>query len=178
VHSFTTERLLIRPIAEQDKDTYLNLYTDVKIMRNISEPLTKITAEKAFNASLNLMQKEKMTTMTWAIVSQESHKCIGIQALNWQTTNSAEIGIMLLRDSNGKLIPEEAMGALMEYAFNYLSIKTILANYKKSNLATKRFVKKLGFSLLSSPPQKDTENYHECFSQTHWHKALIKKVYP
>ncbi len=116
--------------------------------------------------------------MTWAIVSQESHKCIGIQALNWQTTDSAEIGIMLLRDSNGKLIPEEAMGALMEYAFNYLSIKTILANYKKSNLATKRFVKKLGFALLSSPLQKDTENYHEYFSQTHWKKALIKKVYP
>ena len=115
--------------------------------------------------------------MTWAIVSQESHKCIGIQALNWQTTDSAEIGIMLLRESNGKLIPEEAMGSLMEYAFNYLAIKTILANYKKSNLATKRFVNKIGFVPLTSPSRNDSDTYHEYFSNSHWQKELIKQVY-
>ncbi len=46
MHSFTTERLLIRPLAEQDKILYLSLYTDAKVMRNIGEPLTAEAAEK------------------------------------------------------------------------------------------------------------------------------------
>ena len=49
MHSFTTERLLIRPLNEQDKNLYVSLYTDVKIMRNIGEPLSTKAAEQAFN---------------------------------------------------------------------------------------------------------------------------------
>jgi len=173
MHSFTTERLSIRLLTEQDKNLYISLYTDAKIMRNIGEPLSIDNAEKAFRKTLKAIKKEKPTVMTWAIVSLENNNCIGIQALNWQNSGTPEIGIMLLRHSNGKLLPEEAMGSLMEYAFNNLSINTINASYAKKNLATKRFVKKLGFISMPASPSQNSNSYYDYVNKEQWRKQLI-----
>jgi len=173
MHNFTTERLLIRPLAEQDKSMYVSLYTDAKTMRNIAEPLTELAAEKAFNKTISIMQQKKPKVITWAIVNLASNKNMGLQALNWQSPDIAEIGIMLLRHTNGRLIPEEAMGALMEYAFNNLSINIIKASYAKRNLATKRFVKKLGFISKSASSLENSNNCYEYFNKEQWHQKLI-----
>ena len=176
---FTTERLLIRPLAEQDKAMYLSLYTDAKGMRNMSEPLTYVAAENAFSKTLIAMEKEKPQVMTWAIVNQENNLCIGLQALSWHTpeiANIADIGIMLSRASNGKLLPEEAMGALMEYAFNYLSVDKINAFYARKNLATQRFVKKLGFVLDAAQQPGNTNNSYQYFDKEKWLQTLICQV--
>ena len=153
MHNFTTERLLIRPLAEQDKNLYISLYTDAKTMRNISDPLSAEAAEKAFNITLKTMQKEKPKVMTWAIVNLQSNEIMGLQALNFQSTDMAEIGIMLLRHTNGRLLPEEAIGSLIEYAFSHLSLTQINACFAKKNLATARVAKKQDlFSSNQSSP--------------------------
>ena len=188
MHTFTTERLLIRPLAEQEKAIYISLYTDAKIMRNIGEPLSVEAAKNAFDRVLKAMTKKQQKVITWAIVTLDNNECIGLQALNWQSsalaglTETAEIGIMLLRNSNGKLLPEEAMGALMEYAFSHLAINTIHATYAKSNLATKRFVKKLGFTFKLDPKLgsklDNTDNCYEYFQKEQWRKKIITKMGP
>lgn len=88
--------------------------------------------------------------MTWVIKLKENKNSIGIIALNWKKNNklsndTAEIGIMLLRHQNGKQIPEEAMSALISYAFKSLSLNRVNAIFDKKNLATARFTKKIGF---------------------------------
>ncbi|MCW8832880.1 MAG: GNAT family N-acetyltransferase [Colwellia sp.] len=176
MHSFTTERLLIRPLAEQDKELYISLYTDEKIMRNIGSPLSQDAAEKAFDKTIIAMKKTPVKVMTWAIVNVDNNEGVGLQALNWQTPEIAEIGIMLLRHTNGRLLPEEAMGALMEYAFNYLSINIITAKYAKKNLATKRFVKKLGFTEIKNATYDNTQTCHQQVKKNQWHKQLITRV--
>ncbi len=106
MHSFTTERLLIRPLAEQDKDVYISLYTDAKIMRNIGGSLSVEAAENAFVRVIKAMTKEQPKAITWAITTLDCNEFIGLQALNWQTQKTpgtSEIGIMLLRDSNCRL---------------------------------------------------------------------------
>ena len=115
MHSFTTDRLLIRPLDEQDKTLYISLYTDAKAMRNIGEHLSELAAEKAFNKTLKAMKKEKPTVITWAIVLLSNNQSIGLQAFNFKSITLAEIGIMLLRNNNGRLLPEEAIGSLIEY---------------------------------------------------------------
>lgn len=175
MHSFTTERLLIRPLAEQDKELYLSLYTNAKIMRHIGTPFTVEVAEQAFSKTIRAMNKPNPTVMTWAIVSLTTEKTIGIQALNRQSKDSAEIGIMLLRVSNGKLIPEEAMGSLMEYGFNQLNLQSIIAHYAKVNLATKRFVKKLGFIPTTTVQPLTESQCVQYISKKLWNKYFIKK---
>jgi len=175
-HCFTTERLLIRPLAEQDKDLYISLYTDAKIMRNIGEPLSIEAAEKAFSKTLIAMEKEKPQVMTWAITTLESNECIGLQALNWQSPEVAEIGIMLLRNSNGRLLPEEAIGSIIEYGFNHLALQQINACFAKKNLATARVSKKTGFVFDSAKQPLDTLQRIDYVYKQSWHRHYIKTI--
>jgi len=181
MHSFTTERLLIRPLAEQDKILYLSLYTDAKVMRNIGEPLTAEAAEKAFVSTLKAMSKSQPKILTWAIVDKTTNEAIGLQALNLadkSNPQSAEIGIMLSQKFNGKLLPEEAMGALMEYAFTQLHIDCIHAFYSKKNLATKRFVNKLGFFFKTENHKNESNNHQQYFKGHMWQQSLITAILP
>ena len=129
MQSFTTERLLIRPLAESDKAFYISLYSDSKIMRNIGTPLTSIEATEAFTNTLTAMQKKKPEIMVWAIINLKNNNLIGLQALYNKTPNKTpnitEIGIMLATQFNGMLFPEEAIGSLIEYGFNHLNLQQI-----------------------------------------------------
>jgi RimJ/RimL family protein N-acetyltransferase len=176
MHSFTTERLLIRPLAEHDKDLYISLYTDAKIMRNISEPLTVPASIKAFNNTLKTMKKDSKKIMTWTIVTLKDNKSIGIQGLNWKKTDTAEIGIMLLRNSNGMLLPEEAIGSLIEYGFNHLSLQQINACFEKKNLATARVSRKTGFIFKESQQPVDKQQRIECVFKNSWSRHYITSV--
>jgi ribosomal-protein-alanine N-acetyltransferase len=187
MHSFTTERLLIRPLLEEDKALFINLYTDAKVMRNISAPLSDEKAEKAFYNTLRMMKKNQPKIMTWTIVNMTENRAIGVQGFTWPTTNNvqsgdrklaqAEIGIMLDTKANGKLFPEEAMGSLMEYGFTQLKLERINAFYASKNLATKRFVNKLGFILPANLQKKNGITVYQYFDYQQWKQLLIKKVF-
>lgn len=165
MHSFTTERLLIRPLAQQDKELYLSLYCDAKVMRNIGEPLTVEAAEKAFASTLRVIAQPEPKILTWTIVDKATNEAIGLQALNWITPNPykinletfeyAEIGFMLLRQSNGKRIPKEAAGALIDYAFNHLKLQRINTFYSAKNLTVAKLAYSLGFSYNSEKQPLD-----------------------
>ncbi len=187
MHSFTTQRLLIRPLAEQDKAFFCQQYTDAKVMRNISKPMSLPDAEKTFLRSLRANTRSKKTVLTWSIVCLDTNNIIGSQALSWQKPshppkpskkefNQAEIGIVLAQKANGKCFPEEAMGALMEYGFNYLSIDRINAFYARKNLATKRFVKKLGFVFDAAQQPENTNDSYQYFDKAQWQQTLICQV--
>ena len=163
---FCTERLSMRPIAASDQALYRELYCSPKVMRHIGKPLSQIEADKAFATAMTSMAPylSLPTTnnryMNWTIIESASQEAIGIEGLTWHSTDRtlAEIGIMLLPKSNGKRYPEEAMGALMEYAYQRLNIHRIHAHFAAKNLATERFVKKLGFIF---PPLRETANSKE-----------------
>ncbi|MCG9739706.1 GNAT family N-acetyltransferase [Shewanella insulae] len=184
-HGFTSERLTMRPISEADKALYRRLYCDKRVMRHIGAPLTQAQADRAFQTAWTQMNRAisgavpTSQYMNWAIVERQSLRTIGVQGLTWQgeDRSQAEIGIMLLPQANGKLYPEEAMGALMEYAYLKLGVTRILANFAAKNLATERFVKKLGFvfgsnalSTATSEPNK-AHQMKSCFADPQHYKS-------
>lgn len=185
MHSFSTERLLIRPLAEQDKNVYTRLYTDAKTMRNIAEPLSNIEVEQAFSKTLNAMRKGKPNVLTWAIVTLDNNECIGLQALNWQKSaknninvisHTAEIGIMLSPSSHGKSIPKEATGAIIEYAFNYLPINRIEAHFSKRNIVVGRITKNFGFKDTTTLQTFDENQKIHYIDKPFWHSQYIKNI--
>jgi len=186
MHTFTTERLIIRPIEEQDREFYCSLYMDEKIMRHIGPAFTREQANKAFDLTFKPSVKAKDFIKTWAIIDKSTSQSIGIQALSWKepTTNNLfeqssapEIGIMLDRSSNGKLYPEEAMGALVEFCFKQTSSPQIKAQYFSSNFATKRFVKKLGFITEETNTKKPENISYEFIKPEMWTQNIIEKIY-
>lgn len=186
MHSFTTERLLIRPLSEEDKALFINLYTDAKVMRNISAPLSGEKAEKAFHNTLKIMKKAQPSIMTWVIVNLADNKAIGIQGFTWpsmkseqlnsQKNKTAEIGIMLLRNSNGRLLPEEAIGALIEYGLTYIELEQINACFTKRNLATARVAKKVGFICNIKEQIEGSGQRIESVFKNNWQRNYIKKL--
>jgi RimJ/RimL family protein N-acetyltransferase len=185
VHSFSTERLLIRPLAEQDKELFASLYTNAKTMRHIAEPLSNIEVEQAFSKTLNAMRKGKPNVLTWAIVTLDNNECIGLQALNWQKSaknninvisHTAEIGIMLSPSSHGKSIPKEATGAIIEYAFNYLPINRIEAHFSKRNIVVGRITKNFGFKDTTTLQTFDEHQKIHYIDKPFWHSQYIKNI--
>jgi ribosomal-protein-alanine N-acetyltransferase len=184
MHSFTTERLLIRLLIEEDEAFYCYQYTDKKMMRIIGEPMSYEKASKAFFRALKANSADKKTVMTWAIVDRSSCEIIGTQALSWlkptqtpkpsvDNIEQVEIGIMLATKANGKLLPEEAVAGLMEYGFNYLALDRINAFYAKKNHATKRILDKLGYINASELQETKTNISYQYFDKNCWCKAVI-----
>ena len=187
MHSFTTERLLIRPLIKEDEAFYCYQYTDRKMMRIIGEPLSHEQASKAFYRALKANSSIKKTVMTWAIVDKNNNKIIGTQALSWQkptqtpkpsvhNIEQVEIGIMLATKANGKLLPEEAVAALMEYGFNYLAVDRINAFYATVNRATKRILDKLGYINNPELQDKTTKNSYQYFDKNSWQQHTITEI--
>ncbi len=188
LHSFTTERLLIRPIQAQDQALYISLYTDAKIMQHIGAPLSLQAAEKAFNSTLNVMNKvissaankakskKKPKTMTWVMVTLDNQQSIGIQALHWQGDDCAEIGIMLLNQTKGKGLATEAMSTLIKYGFEYYGLNTINIRYFKENFAMTAIAKKMGFINKANAQVIDEKTQYQYINKHSWQNNMIKTI--
>jgi len=156
-------------------------------MRNCGGALTIEQTKKHFANALKSIKQNKKTVINWAIIEKSSNQFIGFQALSWQKPthspkptdvplNQVEIGIVLTTIANGKQYPEEAMGALMEYAFNYQNIDRINAFYARKNLATQRFVTKLGFIVNDKFNAPNTDDVYQYYDKTMWEKNLIINI--
>ncbi|MCE9685483.1 GNAT family N-acetyltransferase [Shewanella sp. AS16] len=195
-HVFTSARLVNRPLAEQDLPLYCSLYTDARIMRHIAAPLSQARAERAFGTSLKLMAAPAPTLLNWVITDKQTGEALGLQGFSWakvsaheatahnkatahkadartnvrQDAARAELGIMLLRSANGKLIPEEATAALMQHGFDRLGLERIDVNYNGTNLATERVVKKLGFQFEPASLTPSSAERHCYMLAENWFK--------
>jgi len=187
MQSFTTKRLLIRPLSAQDKSLYCQLYTNKEIMRYISKPLTTSDAEIGFERTLKLMLMKKAYFLTWAIIDKDTNKAIGLLTLITSkpkntTSQSAlslvqppEIGIVLRQQAQGKSLSKEALGALIEYGFKQLNLSYINIRFYDKNLAIKHLVKRLGFQFQPNPNINDKSVC--CIYQQHnWQQTIITKI--
>lgn len=195
MHSFTTERLFIRLLLAEDETFFCQQYSNEKVMRHNGGAITRVEANKAFlrllKANHRAINGAKKTIITWAIICKNRSTIIGTQTFSFlvrphnekimnqlgeNEIKQAEIGIILCPKANGKLFPEEAMGALMEYGFTHLKFDRINAFYASQNLATERFVKKLGFiynPVLQGIGSNDSYQYAD---KKHWQQKLICQV--
>ncbi|REL29997.1 GNAT family N-acetyltransferase [Thalassotalea euphylliae] len=178
-NSFETKRLLVRPLNSQDKALFVEMHTNEKIMKYTGGAVSSEAAHAKFVTSLRLNQIKGIQFKTWTIVSLQSNSPIGFQVLyktdELPNDQAVEIGIMIARHAQGKQIPEEAMGGLMQFAFSYLNIEKIIARFSKQNIATKRFVKKLGFVFDDNLEEDDSRySYFDCQS---WKKTIINNTF-
>lgn len=98
------------------------------------------------------------TCIYWAITSSGYDKVIGTVAL-WKFNrydNSAEIGYELMPEFQGQGIMREALTAILDHAFNVISLSIIEASTHKNNVKSIKLLNKLRFDFV--PGKLDTEN--------------------
>jgi [ribosomal protein S5]-alanine N-acetyltransferase len=153
----TTEKLTIRRLSIDDCQGIFDLRSDPKINKFLDRQLCK-TSEDAKNFINNVNQNiEKGGTYYWAISLSETKQLVGTICLYdfSNEKNSCEIGYELITKFQGQGIMQEAAQAVIEYVFQILKIKKILACTHYENLSSVNLLLKLNFL---KPIQTDKEN--------------------
>jgi ribosomal-protein-alanine N-acetyltransferase len=133
----TTERLTLRQLSTDDKHSIFDLRSDPEINKYLDREPSK-TIEDAVNFINKVNDNiQKNNSIYWAITLEKTKTFVGTICLFdfSNEKNSCEIGFELMTKFQGQGIMKEATQAVIDYVFQTLKIKKILAftNYENPN---------------------------------------------
>lgn len=139
-----TERLILRPMTENDIDAVFALRKDAEIMRFIREP-QKSREEAASWIKLISSRWESEKIGFCAVIEKESDAFVGWCGL-WVLKESGEIevGYAISQNFQRKGYATEAAEACLVYGFGRLNLPKIVAVARPENSASRRVMEKLG----------------------------------
>ncbi len=146
-----TARLTLRQLSIDDQQDILALRSDPEINKYLGRQPTK-TIEDAINFINKVNENiEKQIALYWAITLTETKTFVGTICLFdfSNENNSCEIGYELMPKFQGQGIMKEATQVVIDYVFQTLKLKKILAfthcdNQNSTNLLAKlNFVKSI-----------------------------------
>ena len=153
----TTERLTLRQLSMDDQQNIFALRSDTEINKYLERAPSK-TIEDAINFIKNIDSNIKNNnSIYWVISLTKTNTFIGTICLFDLSNekNSCEIGYELMTKFQGQGIMQEAIEAVINYAFQTLQFQKIVAfTHKKNQRSTKLLTK---FNFLQSK-EADTEN--------------------
>jgi [ribosomal protein S5]-alanine N-acetyltransferase len=140
-------RVRLRHLEESDTDALFEIFSDREALRFWSTPPFKerADAEKLLvEIHDNFRQKE---LFQWGIALAASDEIIGTSTLFRLDDQSrrVEIGYILNRRFWGRGYINEALTALVEFAFEQMNLHRIEADIDPRNRASRRVVERLGF---------------------------------
>jgi RimJ/RimL family protein N-acetyltransferase len=144
----TTERLVLRAVADRDAEAVFEMESDPVAMRYWSRPPMTDIAE-AFAAVERVMGFfPARTALRWAITRPGEDRLLGhISLFDFSDQNGrAEIGYGLTRRHWGQGIMHEALTAVIDYAFGPLGLRRLEADVDPRNAASLRALERLGFT--------------------------------
>ena len=140
-------RVTLRWISEGDVDAFYAIYSNPEVMRYWSTP-PLANREAAVNL-INKIQEDwqRRVILKWGIARRTDDQLIGSVTLFNLDFNHrrAEIGYALGRAHWGKGYMNEALMALLKYAFEVLDLHRIEADVDPRNAASIKTLERLGF---------------------------------
>lgn len=143
----TTPRLVLRWIYEDDSDGLYEIFSNPQVMRYWStvplpnrEAAAELQREIAGGNESDQMYK-------WGLALRDSNTIVGTTTLfNLNLDNGrAEIGYALGQAYWGKGYMNEALKALLSYAFEVMDLRRLEADVDPRNVASIRTLERLGF---------------------------------
>jgi ribosomal-protein-alanine N-acetyltransferase len=145
--TINTARMSLRSITHDDVDGLYRVFSHPEVMRYWGTP--PLADREAAVSLLNEIYDNfrSRSAMKWAIAEKESNELIGTATLfNLNLENRrAEIGYGLDRAFWRQGYMNEALQALLAYAFNDLALHRIEADVDPRNAGSIRTLEKLGF---------------------------------
>ncbi len=143
------ERLYLRLIEESDiNEDYLGWLNDYEVTRYLETGKFPSTQETIRSYVTNF--RRSTTDLIFAIVDRETDQHIGNVTLNRINSihRTADTGLMIgRREFWGKGYAFEAWSVLIEYAFQRLDLRKIIAGAVADNVASVVTLEKLGFTI-------------------------------
>jgi len=144
-----TERLILRPMAEQDIPSMLRMFNDDEVREFLGghPPRDK-------HSMLKSVRGRRETQ--WAITLKGTNEYIGeVHVPNIVEEYLGEIGYLFLREYWGNGYAQEAVCAMIEHCKNALQLKRLYAHVDDKNVRSKKLIEKLGFQLIAVLPEAD-----------------------
>jgi len=142
-----TSRTRLRWISEDDTDAFYAIYSNPEVMRYWSTPPLpdRDAASKLIKEIHGLFERRMI--LKWGIALRSDDQLIGsITLFNLSFPHRrAEIGYALAREYWGHGYMNEALMALLKYAFETLDLHRIEADVDPRNTASIKTVERLGF---------------------------------
>lgn len=140
---FDTQRLHLRPLGGGDEALYCRIYTDPELMRHVGTPLSDDAARRSFRAACR--QAAWPTPTPWWVMSErDSRTAIGVLGMVRRDA-AAEIGILLLVESQGRGFAAEAITTLVGLAFADPGLALLWLGHAPDNAAMLGLMEKLEF---------------------------------
>jgi ribosomal-protein-alanine N-acetyltransferase len=160
----TTKRLTLRQLSIDDKEGIFELRSDAEINKYLDrDPSKTVDDAVKFIARIN-ESIQNNNSLYWVISLAETKEFAGTICLFdfSAENNSCEIGYELITKFQGQGIMQEAIKAVIDYAFRTLSIRKIVAcTHSENERSTKLLLK---FNFVKSLEQ-DVENPHlNCYT--------------
>ncbi len=146
-----TERLIMRPVKEDDVERLFLLDSNPVVMKYVGQkPLTK---KEQSAEVIKIIQKQYAENGVGrlAVIEKESNLLIGWSFLKYLTKeingikNVYDLGYRFLPEFWGKGYATESAKASLEYGFKEMNLDKICAHAHSENVASNRTLKKLGF---------------------------------
>ena len=169
-----SERLLIRPVTEEDTDKVLSLRNAEYVKKNFFYR-KDITREE----HLNFFHKKCETGIVFyfVVIDKASDETVGVVYLQHyeEDKNAMESGLFFSEKlPQGKGYASEAYRLLADYAFNDLPLERLFAQVISYNKASLRLHEKLGYREIGRSTAKITPTGEEVEAVT---LELLKKTY-
>lgn len=151
----SSSRLLFRQHIMEDMDAYCAMEMDAEVRRYAGgQPRSREDSERRFSGSLEPI-KDRLSM--WATVLKGNGQYIGRCGIyphfnNDGTTvpNEGTLAFYIAKPYWGQGFATEAGQAFIEFGFNELRLKRIVAHVQAGNEASVHVLKKLGFELEST----------------------------
>jgi ribosomal-protein-alanine N-acetyltransferase len=143
----TTERLFLRELQPADAEQIFKIRSDHRVNEFIDRmPATTIQDGLNFINQI-IASQNKNEGIMWALTLKGEPKLIGT-IVYWHIVkekDKAEIGYEMLPDYFGKGIMQEALLKVIEFGFETMELKTIVADTKADNLRSINLLQRCGF---------------------------------
>lgn len=141
------QRIRLRRVTEDDVDALYRIFSNPEVMRYWSStPLTDRTAATKLLEEIHDGFRRR-AMMKWGVARRSDNQIIGTTTLfNLDLNNRrCEVGYGLDRAEWGNGYMNEALRALLEYAFTTLNLHRIEADVDPRNTGSIKTVQRLGF---------------------------------
>jgi RimJ/RimL family protein N-acetyltransferase len=143
-----TPRLRLRPLADNDTESFIAMFTDPEVMRYVTPvPLGRDTAKAGFDHYRGLLPTKGYGW--WAAETKDHASFAGVillqdVAFTAAFTPAIEVGWILARDHWGKGYATEGARAALDYAFTVVRLDQVVALTTATNLPSQRVMQRLG----------------------------------
>ncbi len=144
-----TPRLLLRQLTIADAAVIQQLNSAPEVLKYIHEPALE-NAAQAEQVLINIILPQYKNNLgRWAVHTKHNNEFIGWCGLKLLAeTSEIDLGYRFKKNAWGHGYATEAARDVLDYGFNQLNLKTIIAKAQVENLASINVLQKIGMQFL------------------------------